>query len=248
MTMMFRTVKAALVTILGNASTGSYKVIGYQRQSTDADTATGTNRRVSVSYVSGSFPRSGSSPRGPVRHEMEFAIELLCSAKASGNLSALSNPSSTDEQKAAAIAAFTPAAEAVETQMDAFIDTIYQVLMNNEAIRLDDGTLGDLKVANRWISSVRKDDPMPSGALAVLTATLTYNVVAMEEITGAVAEFEPEEGETTLIVVDLLVEGDVSDPVEGDEEEGRATVQIGTGPIIPDPEPDPEPEPEGGGD
>jgi hypothetical protein len=169
---------------------------------------------------------------------MEFAIELLCSAKASGNLSALSNPDSTDEQKAAAIAAFTPAASAVETQMDAFIDTVYQVLMNNEAIRLDDGTLGDLKVSNRWISSVRKDDPMPSGALAVLTATLTYNVVAMEEITGAVAEFMPEEGETTMIVVDLLVEGDVSNPVEGDEEEGRATVQIGTGPIIPEPEPE----------
>lgn len=238
MTMMFRTVKAALVTILGNASTGSYRVIGYQRQSTDADTTTGTNRRVSVSYVSGSFPRSGSSPRGPVRHEMEFAIELLCSAKANGNLAALSNPESTDEQKAAAIAAFTPAAEAVEVQMDSFIDAIYQVLMSNEAIRLDDGTLGDLKVSNRWISSVRKDDPMPSGSLAVLTATITYSVIAMEEITGAVPEFEPDEGEDNFIAVDLLIEGDVSDPVEGDENEGRAMVQIGEEVVLPPPEGD----------
>ena len=235
--MMFRTVKAALVTILGNAAAGNYRVVGYQGQSTDAETVTSTNRKVSVSYRSGSFPRSGASPRGPMRHEMEFAVELLASAKASGNVSALEDPDSTDQQKAAAIAAFVPAAQAVDVLMDGFIDAVYQVLMDNEAVKLDDGTNGDLKVSNRWISRVQKDDPLPSGSLAVLTASLTFNVIAMEEITGAAAVSDMD-----FILVDLLVEGDVSDPTAGDLNEGRAEVLIGTEPV-PEPEPDPEPEP-----
>jgi hypothetical protein len=227
--MMFRTAKAALVTILGASSTtGGYRVTGYQGQSTEADTVAGTSRKVSVSYRSGSFPRSGSSPRGPVRHEMEFAVELLCSARANGDLSALNNPESTDQQKATAIAAFVPAAQAVDAHMDSFIDTVYQVLMDNEATRLDDGTLGDLKVSNRWISRVQKDDPLPSGALAVLSATIIYNVVAMEGLTGAAAIAPtPPEGQPAYvgsILVDLLIEGDVDDPVAGDTHEGRAKV------------------------
>jgi hypothetical protein len=230
MTMMFRTAKAALVTILGNYSTtGGYRVTGYQGQSTEADTVAGTSRKVSVSYRSGSFPRSGSSPRGPVRHEMEFAVELLCSARANGDLAALNNPESTDEQKATAIAAFVPAAQAVDAHMDGFIDTVYQVLMDNEATRLDDGTLGDLKVSNRWISRVQKDDPLPSGALAVLSATIIYNVVASEEITGAAAIApDPPEGDPAYVgsvIIDLLVEGDVSNPVAGDTHEGRAGIK-----------------------
>jgi hypothetical protein len=225
MTMMFRTVKAALVTILGNGAAGRFRVVGYQGQSTDAETTVNTNCKASVSYRSGSFPRSAASQRGPVRHEMEFAVDLLASAKASGNLSALEDPNSTDQQKAAAIAAFTPAAQAVDALMDGFIDAVYQVLMDNEAVHLDDGVGGDLKVANRWISRVQKDDPLPSGALAVLTASLTFNVVAMEEITGASAVSDMD-----FILVDLLVEGDVDNPVAGDTNEGRAKVLVGTEP------------------
>jgi hypothetical protein len=230
MTMMFRTAKAALVTILGNyATTGGYRVTGYQGQSTEADTVAGTSRKVSVSYRAGSFPRSGSSPRGPVRHEMEFAIDLLCSSRASGDLSALNDPDSTNEQKASAIAAFIPASQAVDAHMDSFIDVVYQVLMDNEAIRLDDGTLGDLKVSNRWISRVQKDEPLPSGALAVLSATIIYNVVASEEITGALAIApDPPEGDPAYVgsvIIDLLVEGDVSNPVAGDTHEGRAGIK-----------------------
>lgn len=232
MSMMFRTVKAALVTILGSSASGQYRVYGYQAQSTDALTTIGANRKVAVHYRSGSFPRSAASQRGPVRHEMEFQIELLVSAQASGNLSALEDPESSDAQRAAAIAAFVPAAKAADLAMDELIEIVYQVLMDNEAIYLDDGTHGDLKVANRWISRVQKDDPLPSGGLAVLTANLTYNVVAMETITGAAVL-----DDMAFLAVDLLVEGDVDDPVEGDENEGRAMVQIGVEPEEPEPEP-----------
>lgn len=222
MTMMFRTIKAALVTILGNAASGEYRVLGYQSQSIDALTVAGEHRKVAVHYRSGSFPRSGASQRGPVRHEMDFQIELLVSAKAQGDVSALENPDSTESQRATAIANFVPAAKAVDNAMDEFIDVVYQVLMDNEAVKLDNGTDGDLAVANRWISRVQKDDPLPSGGLAVLTATLTYNVVAMETITGAAVVDEMDS-----VLVDLLVEGDVDDPTEGDTNEGRAKVEAG---------------------
>jgi hypothetical protein len=43
-----------------------------------------------------------------------------------------------------------------------------------------------------------------------------------------------------FILVDLLIEGDVSNPVEGDENEGRAQVLLGTEPVVPVPDPDPE--------
>lgn len=221
MTMMFRTIKSALVTILGNAASGNYRVLGYQSQSTDALTAAGENRKVAVHYRAGSFPRSAASQRGPVRHEMEFQIELLVSARAQGDVSALESESSTEAERATAISNFIPAAKAVDTAMDEFIDVIYQVLMDNEAVYLDDGVNGDLKVANRWIASVQKDDPLPTGGLAVLTATLVYNVVAMETITGAAAV-----GSMSSVLVDLLIEGDVDNPIEGDENEGRAEVEV----------------------
>ena len=126
MTMMFRTVKAALVTILGNAASGNYRVLGYQSQSTDALTTLGENRKAAVHYRSGSFPRSAASQSGPVRHEMEFQIELLVSAKASGDVSALENPESSDSERATAISNFVPAAQAVDVAADEFIDAVYQ--------------------------------------------------------------------------------------------------------------------------
>lgn len=214
MAMQFRTIKTALVTILGNEAAGRYNVLGYQKQSTDALTVEGQNRQVTVYYKSGSYPRSAASQRGPVRHEMDFQIELLVSSNASGDVSALENPASTEAEKAAAIAAFTPAAERCDLAMDELIDIIYQTLMDNEFVRLDDGANGDLKVSNRWITRVQKDDVMPNGGLAILTASLNYQVIAMELLAG-----KDSVGALTSVLVDLQV--------PGEENTAKAQVEAG---------------------
>lgn len=213
MTMVFRTAKDALVTILGNAATsGQYTVSGYQRQSLNPEQVANENRRVTVYYKSGEFAPTSSSLSGPVKHEMTFAVELVLAAKSLGDLSTLTDENSTDAERATALANFELAASVADRQMDEFIDVIYNVLMDNRRIRLDDDVNGDLAVNDRWIQRVTKNEPLPSGEYAVLTAEITYTIQAKENILGADA-------------VGILVSNDVDIRVNDDINEGRAGVE-----------------------
>lgn len=185
MTMLFRTLKANLTTILGAAAAGQYTVVGYQQQTIDAKEVLGLRRRVQVFFDSGDFSKGKAGVASSTQHEITYRVELTVSASAKGDLTVINNPASTDPQRATAIAAFQTAASEADDSLDEFFDLIYQVLM--DADNLDIGTSGPpYAVSNRWVSGMRKSSIIPQGEYVILTGSIDYTCQAIENITGAI--------------------------------------------------------------
>ncbi len=186
--MMFRTVRDAIVQLLGDQAESRFRVIGYQRQSKSPDELTGDNRLVQVYYSDGAFPKPASRMMGNKTHNLTFEIDLSASAAALGDLSVLDSTTSTAIQKAAAIAAIKEAAETADTQVDELIDAVYQILMDarNEGLGLDKGD-----ISSRWIDRIQKDTIIERGDLVVKTANMKYTCRVQETVPGAIGN-EPE--------------------------------------------------------
>ncbi len=95
--MRFVDIKASIVSLLSAAADGRFRVIGAPRATESAAGNSGNSRSVQVHYRSGDFPKSGSSPNGPIKHDMTFQIELTASAPARASLEIIEDPSSTAE-------------------------------------------------------------------------------------------------------------------------------------------------------
>lgn len=216
--MNFQTLKSNLVTILGTAAAGRYRTVGYQQQGDSATNTKGVNQSVQVFYISGNFPKSGASLRGPVRHEMTFRVELTASAAAKGNLAVLDNPASTEAQVAAAISGIQDAAALADAALDSLFSIIYGVLMDNR--NLDVGL--SVTVADRWIGGFTKNGVHPRGQLVTCTGNLDYTCTYFEELTGAERLNVDENGDPipTVISVDLTHPDDTA--LQGVEVESPA--------------------------
>lgn len=178
--MAFRTLKDSITTLLGNAEAGRYTTVGFQRQSSAGDEIN-TNRRVTVYYQSGEFPKSSGRNTGTVQHDISFTIELSVAAAASVDLSVLENPDSTQSQNATALSALQEAAKLADDEWDELLDIIYQVLMDARNVYLG---LSQGDVANRWIRDARKDNPVPRGEFVLLTGRMSLDARVAEEIVG----------------------------------------------------------------
>lgn len=182
MTMNFRTIKAAIQTVLSNyASTGNYRVVGYDDDKIGADYLKGSYRLVEVYNTEGTFPRNRSGFGGSVMHEVTTAIDLTVSAQAQLDLSVIDDPSASAAAVAAALTASQKAIGVADTAMDEFIDTVYQLLMDNRnrTMGLATGTIAD-----RWVATWRKSKPMTRGSMAVCNATMDLTYSANEDILG----------------------------------------------------------------
>jgi len=181
MTMGFILVQAGVESLLeAYASTGGYRVAGYNNASISADDILGTRKLVQV--YSGSGRLSGSFG-GPATHDPILSIDLMVSAKAQVDLSVVNDEESTAVERAAAMAASINASKTAETEMNLFIQTIFGVLTNNENINL--GVDEEVAiVANRWIPEWKKSKPMEHGDLVVLHATLDLHYRVNEDFDG----------------------------------------------------------------
>lgn len=180
MTMNFRVVKEALVNTLGIYAAGRYRTIGYQLQGESADGVKDSNRSVQVFYSEGQFPKSGGSLNGPVTHNVTLLIQLAVSKATEVDLTVIDNPSSTPAQLAAAITAMQEAAGLADSSFDELAEIVYQVLMD---ATVDISLLGE--VSDKWIGSIKKDQPLPRGKLVVLTGEMVLTFKATEELVGA---------------------------------------------------------------
>ncbi len=212
--MVFRQAKEHLVNILTENAGGRYRVQGYQPQRDSSEGAVDSDQIVRVFYESGEFPRRGGNWTGPSKHEMTFAIHLLVSRAASGDLDTLNDPNATAGDRSTALAAFENAAARTDAAMDELIETVYQIVMDNQFIQLDDSAgvdgSGDLDLASRWVDRIEKGDPVKHGQYVTIDGAIHYKLSCEEEFTGA-----PEVG-TGNIDVDVLV--------NDDDKEGRAGV------------------------
>jgi len=207
MTMMFRTVKDSVVSILGAAAAGRYRVSGYQELDLAADEIVGADRLVQAFYKRGDFPKSASG-RGPFAHDVRMHLKLTVSQPAFADLTVLDDPAATPVQLAAALAALEPAGEKAEDAMNEFIDIIYTTLMAGD--NLDLGNL--YKVANRWIPDVEKSDTIHRGEFAVVGAIMPLEFRVQEEVpTTAKADLD-------FVSNDLSIQDDGA-PKAGTEED-----------------------------
>lgn len=180
--MTFRALKTSIIdNILGPAEAGQFVTIGFQRQAKAAEEVLDSLRTVQVYYSSGDFNKSAGRINGPSQHDITFRIDLAVSKAAEGDLSVINNPESTQPQVEAAILAFQEAADLADQSIDELIEIVYQILMDAENIGLG---LADGIVSNRWVDNIQKDNPLPRGEYAVLTASMILTCRVAEAITG----------------------------------------------------------------
>ena len=183
--MNFRLLKDNLEQILLDSSTTSgYEVVGYQVQGTGAKETLGPKRRVQVFYDSGDFSKGKAAiSGGPVQHEITYRIELTVSAESKANLTVINDAGSSPAEIAAAISSFQTAAGEADNSLDEFFEIIYQILMDSR--NEDIGTTGPpFIVSSRWVGGMQKDNPLGQGEYVVLTGTIEFTCMAVEEILG----------------------------------------------------------------
>lgn len=170
--MKFRDVKTSVVSLLGAAAAGRYRVLGYQEQDLDDDEITGNNRLVQVFASAGNFNPSRSG-RGPFALDVTLMIEMIVAESAQVDLTVLDDPAATPAQIATALAAAKPAAARADEQLDELFDLIFNEIMKGD--NLDLGmSVGD--ISDRWLSGFKKGDPQNAGDRVVLSsvAMLTF--------------------------------------------------------------------------
>jgi hypothetical protein len=181
--MMFRTVKAALVDLLGDNAAARFQVVGYQRQDKSSGQVKDYDRMVQVYYSEGTLPKSAGRMRGHKSHDITIEIDMTSSAAAHGDVSLLTSETSTPAQKAAALAGIKEAAEIADTKIDELIEYVYQILMDARNEKLELAT-GD--VSSRWIERIQKDTLLQHGDLIVKTANMKYMCRVQEDVLGAI--------------------------------------------------------------
>jgi hypothetical protein len=202
--MQFRKTKNDLTCILGNAANGRFKVIGHQTQGLDASEVVDDNRRVQVFYGEGDFEKSHASLSGPTEHDATYQIELAVSKSTKADLAVIEDENSTPAQIAAAMSRLENPAGLVDDSFDELLELVYQILMDGRNVHLGADEL-PYKAKNRWVSGLRKDDPVPQGEYVVLTGAVMFTCRLTEEVTG-------DEG-----VAAAATPFDITNTVNGDE-------------------------------
>lgn len=168
--MNFRIVKESIVNnILIPGEKGQYKTLEYQTQGMGAEQILGNDRTAFVYYFQGDFD---GRRVGTQTHKITFNIELAVSSQAKMDLAALEN--ADPAVRATAIANLETAGKINDESLDEFIDIIWNLIMagNNDFLGIDETKYPDLKVTNRYINSVQKDEPVQRGAYVVNTAIM----------------------------------------------------------------------------
>ena len=190
-------VREALKSILGAAAGGRYTVEGFQRQAHGAEEIVGNLRHVTVFYRQGAFDRSRSGwLQGPFQHGMTFAVQLQLAAPAKIDVASIENAQSAQEFMSA-LGGMEEAAANADALWDELSGIVYGILMS--PLNMIPGT------ADRWISSIQKDNPAPRGEYVLLTGTMDYTCTGPETVTGAVG-VAPTEG----VDIDLQATADIT--------------------------------------
>jgi hypothetical protein len=213
--MNFRTIKQAVIDLLGTSAAGRYRTIGFQEQGKAATEIEDDDRSVEVYYSAGGFPKSKGSLTGPVQHDITFRVDMSASKASVVDLAVLNNDLSTPAQKATALSARQEAAKLADDSLDELFDIVYQVLMNAENVDLG----LSFPVYNRWVNNFQKSDPILRGDLVVLTASIMLDCSIDERLDGDEGT-AGSVGDIHDVELDIRDENDVSD-------EGKAGVKTG---------------------
>lgn len=179
--MQFEKIKLAVITILGNDSADRYRTVGYQKQTEDAVDFKDEDRVVQVFYSAGQFPQNSSSINGPYQHEMSFRVELSVAKAAEIDVATLTNPGSTEVQRAIAMQDFVESSSLADAAWDEMAGIVFQVL--TDARNIDFG-LEKGEVSNRWVNQLKKDEPITDGEFAIITGSMVLTCSSKEPALG----------------------------------------------------------------
>lgn len=180
--MNFRTINKAIIALLGSSAAGRFTVTGYDGQAKGASEVKGSKRNVQSYFQHGQFPKGKGRAYGSTGHDMVFMIGLTVSAAAQANLAVINQvPPAQPAAMAAALAGMRESAFVADDLMDDLFEIVYQILMDarNIDLGLSEGTVTD-----RWVTELKKDDPLPQGTLLVLTGVATFTCSTTEDIIG----------------------------------------------------------------
>jgi hypothetical protein len=219
--MNFETLQTNLVTILGNAAAGRYRVAGFQPKSNDAEEYLDNNRLVSVYFSEGQFPENMNSIAGSSKQHMAtYRIELFVTAGAKGDLATIDNPASTPAQIQTAIANIKDAELLADESWNELCGIIYQVLMDGRNLDLDmpSGT-----IANRYLDNIRKDRPAEIGVARGVLGGQFITITGSMDLTCILDEPVLGDTGTAADTIDTVLD------IDNDDNE-RTGVQIGITP------------------
>lgn len=208
--MQFEKIKQALITTLGDDAATRYRVVGYQKQTEDAADFKDEDRVVQLFYSAGQFPKSASSLNGPFQHQMTFRVELSVAKAAEVDVATLTNPASTDVQRALAMQCFMESSALADAAWDEMAGIVFQVL--TDARNIDFG-LGKGVLSNRWADQLKKDEPVTDGEFAIITGSMMFTCQACEVALG------DDSGVTDLKKIKTVID------IEGDDNEQTAVEQ-----------------------
>lgn len=191
--MAFRTVKKSLINkVLTPNAASNFRIAGYQKSALSAEEISGTSRLLSV--YTPSLDLTGRET-GPVQSKAVINLDFFVSAPAKVDLTVLDNPDATTAQRAAAIAASIDAASVADESMDEFWELVWNIVMNARynQLGLDESvTVGavtypvdtGIKIAERYITRLDKDQPSEMGDHVVLTARAQITYKTVEQVSG----------------------------------------------------------------
>jgi hypothetical protein len=158
--MNFEVLQANLITILGDAAAGRYRVAGFQPQGTDAEEFLDNSRLVSVFYSEGQFSKRSGGISGPIMHEAIFRLEFFVTKSAEGDLAVIDDDLSTPAEIQTALANIKSAEKLADESWNELVGIVYQILMDarNRDLGMTRGTIAD-----RWLNNVRKERPAEIG-------------------------------------------------------------------------------------
>jgi hypothetical protein len=192
--MYFRQIRDAIITTLGNAASGNYRVLGYQQKGFSAEEVLDDDRTVRVFYSRGNMSQSSSYLSGPFNHEMTFKIELEASKRTEVDLTVIQNPSATGAQVQAAWAALKTSEQAADESLDELWDYVFQAIM--DARQRDFGL--SFPIGSRWLTDFNKETVMPRGEYAIISGTAEITCNVDEEVSG--------ETPTALDIIDTVID------------------------------------------
>lgn len=193
--MKFEELRDSVTTLLESYATGRFRVIKGQVEDIPADQLKGVNRVVQVFFGGGDFPK-GKSTKIDLQHDFEFSVQLYVAAPCKGNKAVLESDTSTAGEKSAALLAVTGSQVVADRAMDELIRMVVQIIMSptNEQLgmpMLDSNgdpvtnyNQGRKQVSSRWLSNIRKSQPIDRGNLVVIPAIMTLSGILDETVTG----------------------------------------------------------------
>jgi hypothetical protein len=177
--MKFQSVKTAIIALLATGATANgYSVVGAQSQSQAAEKLANL-AEVEVVFGDGDFPKSrGGMGGGSLAHDAMFKVVIAVAMPAVVDIATLESPTATPVQRAAALTAAVKSDDATEAKIDAVAAAIWNLIMRPANWQFGQTAI---KIANRWISAIHKNDPGKFGSYGSKTGTMDISCT-FEEI------------------------------------------------------------------